>query len=79
MEEAYEIVRRMRNSEELPDPNTDTIMLLVKFSWKNRSHLEEAKERVQREFPEYWEGVKEVLETRRLLRSERIPKSPEDR
>jgi pentatricopeptide repeat protein len=80
MDEAYGVVRRMRDSVEVPDPNTDTIMLLVKFSWKDRTHLEEAKEKVQREFPEYWQGVKEVLETRRLLRSERekLHRSPED-
>jgi pentatricopeptide repeat protein len=65
IDDAYEVVRRMKNQEGIPDPSVETIMLLVKFSWKNRRDFEEAKEKVQREFPEWWEGVREILEMKR--------------
>lgn len=65
IEDAYEVVTKMRNEEGIPDPTVETVMLLVKFSWKNRRDFEEAKERVEREFPESWEGVKEILDTKR--------------
>lgn len=68
IEHGYEVVREMRDLEETPDPSVETIMVLVKFSWKNRKDFEEAKERVQKEFPELWEGVKEILEMKRSER-----------
>jgi pentatricopeptide repeat protein len=65
IEDAYEVVSRMRDDEGTPDPTVETVMLLVKFSWKNRRDFEEAKEKVEREFPELWEGVKGILDTKR--------------
>jgi pentatricopeptide repeat protein len=68
VEEAYEVVRRMRNTAEIPDPTVETVMLLVKFSWKSRSEFAAAKEKVEHGFPELWDGVKEILETKRSQR-----------
>jgi len=65
IEDASEVVKKMRNDAGTPDPTVETAMLLVKFSWKNRRDFEEAKEKVEREFPELWEGVKEILDTKR--------------
>ena len=65
IEDAYEVVTKMRNDEGTPDPTVETVMLLIKFSWKNRRDFEEAKEKVEREIPELWEGVKEILDTKR--------------
>jgi len=65
IEDAYEVVKRMRDDDGTADPTVETIMLLVKFSWKNRRDFEEAKENVKLEFPELWDGVKEILDTKR--------------
>ena len=64
-EDAFEVVKRMKLEQGIPDPSVDTVMLLVKFSWRNRKDFEEAKERVEREFPEYWDGVRGILETKK--------------
>jgi hypothetical protein len=58
----------MRNTAEIPDPTVETVMLLVKFSWKSKSEFAAAKEKVEHGFPELWDGVKEILETKRSQR-----------
>lgn len=64
MEDAFEVVTRMKSEEGVPRPSKETVELLVKFSWKNKNDFESIKERVEEEFPGWWQEMRRIVETK---------------
>jgi pentatricopeptide repeat protein len=64
MEDAFEVVKRMKSDGGVPEPSRETVELLVKFSWRNERNSEWIKERVEEEFPEWWPEMRRIVETK---------------
>jgi pentatricopeptide repeat protein len=63
MEDAFEVVTRMKESvTAVPKASKETVELLVKFSWRNKGDFEWVKERVEKEFPEWWPEMRRIVE-----------------
>jgi tetratricopeptide (TPR) repeat protein len=73
IEEAAEVVcvERKNGQAGAPEPTVETMEVLLKFCWRSKEDWREVPRRVKEVFPEMWNEVREVVETktsRQLMR-----------
>jgi pentatricopeptide repeat protein len=67
MDEAVETVcgEMKRRENGAPAPTTETLRILLRFSWRSKDVYRQIKQRIEQEFPNMWNDVKDVVETSR--------------